>query len=63
MLWGGLVPADEMDDGRQLEVPVVLPQIEMLPNNFAIFFPKSNVVRYENLSTSRSFLRDTYAGW
>jgi hypothetical protein len=48
---------------RQLYGPVVLPQIEMLPNNFAIFCPKSNVVRYENLSTSRSFLRDSYAGW
>jgi hypothetical protein len=27
-------------DGRQLEVPVVLPQEEMLPENFVCFGPK-----------------------
>jgi hypothetical protein len=50
-------------DRRQLLVPVVLPQTEMLPKNFARFCPKSDVDRDENLSTVRTFLQDTCAGW
>src|ERR1039458_1718030 len=49
--------------GRQAFFPVVLPQIEMLPKNFACFCPKSDVDRDENLSTVRTFLQDTCAGW
>jgi hypothetical protein len=41
----------------------VLPQIEMLPKNVACFCSKSDVDRDENLSTVRTFLQDTCAGW
>jgi hypothetical protein len=41
----------------------VLPQTEMLPKNFACFCPKSDVDCDENLSTVRTFLQDTCAGW
>ena len=49
--------------GRQAFFPVVLPQIEMLPKNVACFCSKSDVDRDENLSTVRTFLQDTCAGW
>jgi len=42
---------------------IVLPQTEMLPKNFACFCPKSDVDCDENLSTVRTFLQDTCAGW
>jgi hypothetical protein len=41
----------------------VLPQIEMLPKNVACFCSKSDVDRDENLSTVRTSLQDTCAGW
>ena len=48
---------------RQLVFPIVLPQTEMLPKNFACFCPKSEVDRDENLSIVRTFLQDTCPGW
>jgi hypothetical protein len=50
-------------DGRQLEVPVVLPHSEMLPKNLACFCPKSGVDRGENLSPVKTILQDTGLGW
>jgi hypothetical protein len=50
-------------DGRQLEVPVVLPQEEMLLENFVCFGPKSDVDRNEILSSVSTSLQDTYPGW
>jgi hypothetical protein len=50
-------------DGRQLEVPVVLPQEEMLPENFVCFGPKFDVDRDEIVSSVSTFLQDTYRGW
>jgi len=55
--------AEGPGDGRQLEVPVVLPHSEMLPKNLACFCPKSGVDRGENLSSVKTILQDTGPGW
>jgi hypothetical protein len=41
----------------------VLPQEEMLPENFVCFGPKSDVDRDEILSSVSTFLQDTCPGW
>jgi hypothetical protein len=48
---------------RQLVFPVVLPQEEMLPENFVCFGPKFDVDRDEIVSSVSTFLQDTYRGW
>jgi prevent-host-death family protein len=48
---------------RQLVFPTVLPQEEMLPENFVCFGPKFDVDRDEIVSSVSTFLQDTYRGW
>jgi hypothetical protein len=45
------------------DLPVVLPQEEMLPENFVCFGPKFDVDRDEIVSSVSTFLQDTYRGW
>jgi hypothetical protein len=48
---------------RQAYLPLVLPQEEMLPENFVCFGPKFDVDRDEIVSSVSTFLQDTYRGW
>jgi hypothetical protein len=53
----------QVSDGRQLEVPIMLPHSEMLPKNFARFCPESEVDDHKNLSTVMIILQDTGPSW
>ena len=44
-------------DGRQLEVPVVLPHSEMLPKNYARFCPEFSIERDEIFRPPSLFCR------
>jgi hypothetical protein len=52
-----------MSDGRQLDLPSVLPHSEMLPKKCGCFCAESEVDGDENPSTVMPILQDTERGW